>query len=1128
MRYPSPFFDIGQTYLPPSMKALFRWCRYYYLINPLINSAIHKMAEYPITEIIIDESDATKKRLWEDILGNQLRIRAFQIECGLDFYTYGQCIVTMHFPFDKWLICRGCGRKYRALTTAYRWRNWEYILECDGQNHPTKTGCGFLGPAEVQDYYVKDVRRIRLQRWNPEYVNPHPGFGGAECKYTFEVPLQVRNDLILGTKQTLDTVPDVFIEAMKRSKFIAFNQENIFVLKRPMISQKEEGFGMPLIFPVLKDAYYLQVLRKAQESNANEHIQPLRVLFPQASSQSSDPFSLIDLNAWKSRMEAEIAKWRFDCVAPETWVETRDGIKRAGDVKQGDYLKNHLGEWSELEKTWRRPLREGEKAYEIIARGLHGVSSTVSEGHPFLVRRSINGGNGHKLGAESLFVRAKDLAVSDYIGYPIPKTVTSPKTLDLQELTDRACTDEWCYVDHIEKDVPEAFEYLSKNQAPKDRKTFLEERGWGLNAYKIAQIAIREGRTLRRLPRYIPFDEELAWAVGIYLAEGSTTPKQVLFALHKDERTFIERLNQFFSNRFGCTEGLEPTKSENGIQLMFSSVIAAQVFHSLCPGISLTKRLHPYYKNCGGRIAASLVNGIFDGGGCDHEDGKSNKASWNTASPQLSADVRELLLSAEILPGLSHVKPGRYEINGRTGVTAGSWKLQVNGAEKDRLFAWFAGKPLPEHQGCKIGLFQDGYVWHRIQKVAQTTVEEVIGFQMDKTNASVFLEDDTEAHGTFCLWGQASANTNYLPILPLPIGSQSIGGDGKALDLYQEMEMWGQHIIAGMGIPPTLIFGGMQAGTGNVDIRMLENMFIGYRMDHENMLNNFVIRRIADFMEWPIVSAHMRRFKMADDLQRTAFLAQLNQMGKLSDRTLLQEADQDYDVEKKRREDEIDATVAYNRKNQVAQAEIAVEVQGMQMKAQMEMQQQQMAAQQQQQAQGDAASQAAGVPTDASQMPGGPQDPNQQQPGQDQGQSSGSSGSMDAQQVEPAMPAGATVSKDNMGSTPNSTGMGGQQMQGGMQNDFLGASASPLTMGTKGGAYNILYMARRAATQLLKMEPMAQMQELNRMKATMPQLYSIVLPLVQKEKGSQANPLSAAQSPLPQQRSERRAAHVGL
>src|SRR5580658_8997500 len=105
VRYPSPFFDIGHTYLPPSVKALLRWCRYYYLVNPLINTIIHKMSEYPITEIVIDEKDKGIKDKWEVMLGQHLRYRAFQIETGLDYFTYGMCVTTIHFPFSKYLIC---------------------------------------------------------------------------------------------------------------------------------------------------------------------------------------------------------------------------------------------------------------------------------------------------------------------------------------------------------------------------------------------------------------------------------------------------------------------------------------------------------------------------------------------------------------------------------------------------------------------------------------------------------------------------------------------------------------------------------------------------------------------------------------------------------------------------------------------------------------------------------------------------------------------------------------------------------------------------------------------------------------------------------------------------------------
>jgi len=688
VRYPSPFFDIAHTYLPPSMKALLRWCRYYYLVNPLINTVIHKMSEYPVTEIIIDEQDQRIREKWETVLGQHLRYRAFQIEVGLDYYTYGICMVTIHFPFTKYLICKQCKHKEKAAKVHYKWRNLEYVGTCDK--------CGTTGPQTVLDFYERDLRRIRLMRWNPEYINVDPGFGGADPIYTFELPLQLKNDLILGKKTVLDTVPDIFVEALRRNKYIRFADDNIFVFRRPIISQKDNGWGMPLIFPVLKDAFYLQVLRKAQEAIAQEHIIPLRVLFPQAGSATSDPYTNIDLNAWKSRIEGEIAKWKYD--------------------------------------------------------------------------------------------------------------------------------------------------------------------------------------------------------------------------------------------------------------------------------------------------------------------------------------------------------------------------------------------------------------------------------------------------------------NNYIPILPVPIGNETIGGDGKALGLYQEMQVWSDQIINGMGVPLEFVKGGLQYSGSNVSMRMLENMFIGYRLDHENMLNNFVIRRIANFMQWPVVKAHMKRFKMADDLQRSAFYFQLNQAQKMSDQTLMAEVDQDSAVEDERKKLELDKQLEAMRKQQLAQAAIQGEVMLVQSryqaKAQEAMMKNQAALQEAQGGQmggagmlgpdqmagAGAGGGAGGIPQDMLGAPGG-QPGGGAQPGAGaegppgmQGQptpGAGQEGEMiDGQSVDPSMPEGSTVSPENAQQAPG--------------DGIPATAASPLQMGQKGGGYNLLYLAKRAANALKKMEPMQANMELNRMRMGNPGLGNLVLQIMQKERGSQKDPLNPMQSPQPQQKPTRRKSSTGV
>lgn len=121
---------------------------------------------------------------------------------------------------------------------------------------------------------------------------------------------------------------------------------------------------------------------------------------------------------------------------------------------------------------------------------------------------------------------------------------------------------------------------------------------------------------------------------------------------------------------------------------------------------------------------------------------------------------------------------------------------------------------------------------------------------------------------------------------------------------------------------------------------------------------------------------------------------------------------------------------------------------------------------------------------------------------------------VDGQQVDPAMPQGSTVSMENAQQAP--------------ADGIPEEAASPLTMGMKGGGANLIYLAKRAANSLKEMDQMTKMMELNRMKAMNPQLYMLVMQIVRSDQGSQADPMNPMQSPLPQQKPERRAAHVGV
>lgn len=402
MRYPSPFFDIGHTFLPSTFDQLLKWCRYYFLVNPLINAVTYKMAEYPITPLIFEVEDVDTRKRWEHISENMLKIRAFQIEVGLDYFCYGNAFITIHFPFDKYLICTNCKNEVLISKAAYKFRSLKYHLSCE------KCGVTCID-AKVYDHNIRDLKGIKLIRWNPEYVRPEHNELTGHTDYFLQVPQVIKNDIILGKRHIVETIPHIYIEALQQSKTLRFTDENVFHLKRPTIAQKDMGWGMPLILPVLKDTYYLQILRKAQEAIAQQHIVPLRILFPQAGGASSDPYSTTDLGMWRKRIEAEISKWRADANYIPI-LPLPIGNETIGGEGKALMLHQEMRAWSEqIVAGMHVPI-------EFVFGGLSYSGSNVS------MRMLENQFLGYRL-MQHVMVNDFILGrIADYMGLPRPQT----------------------------------------------------------------------------------------------------------------------------------------------------------------------------------------------------------------------------------------------------------------------------------------------------------------------------------------------------------------------------------------------------------------------------------------------------------------------------------------------------------------------------------------------------------------------------------------------------------------------------------------------------------------------------------------------------------------------------------
>lgn len=143
---------------------------------------------------------------------------------------------------------------------------------------------------------------------------------------------------------------------------------------------------------------------------------------------------------------------------------------------------------------------------------------------------------------------------------------------------------------------------------------------------------------------------------------------------------------------------------------------------------------------------------------------------------------------------------------------------------------------------------------------------------------------------------QWDKNPNAIQTFPMPVIEGKIGGEGKALMVFQEINSVINEIIAGLGVPREFMFGGLSWSGSSVSLRMLENHFINYR-ESLNKIFNFLTEKISKLTDLPKIKIKLRDFKMADDTIRKDLLLNMNSMGKISDNTLLNEFGFDYNHE---------------------------------------------------------------------------------------------------------------------------------------------------------------------------------------------------------------------------------------
>jgi len=313
--YPNQFLDIASSTLPNNIKELFQFIEFYAISQSLISTALKKKASYPVTSLIYDQKGGTRnvKERWKYILEDVLKFPRILDDINYNFYLYGNVFITIKPPIKKMLTCKSCKKEFEVSKLkegSLSINNKTLLLErCPS--------CGMVNPPiEIQDIYLKDQNGLKLMIWNPNNIVIEYNELSGKYKYLYNIPKQQRtkiNSMAL-TLEELSCIEQEYIEAALAGDemLVRFNNNAIFHMKCSTISGKDPGWGYPDIVGLLKDLYYLQTIKKANEAVMHEHMLPYRYLYPNTSGIGDHPGEGINLTQWKSHMQKELERWKKD------------------------------------------------------------------------------------------------------------------------------------------------------------------------------------------------------------------------------------------------------------------------------------------------------------------------------------------------------------------------------------------------------------------------------------------------------------------------------------------------------------------------------------------------------------------------------------------------------------------------------------------------------------------------------------------------------------------------------------------------------------------------------------------------------------------------------------------------
>lgn len=314
--YPNKYLELGSTYWPKNIKELIKLCRKFYYDSPILRNIVNKISEYPISDLIMKVSENSDKEQgvkekYVQILDEQLRIKNFLLEVGINYTVNGNVIISVNQDFKRQFTCQACNSIVDGETfESFKVKKLKKKLVVHGNKCPK---CSVSNaPLEIKDVPLKGPESINIIFWNPMELDVEYNEWNGKKRFLYSIPKSLKNRFLTANgkkdKQFILTLPSIYIDAMEQNLAIELD---VYHFGTPELAQDKRGLNIPIVVSVLKDFWYYQTVRRAQEAILSEHVVPFRSIFPQMTG-NFDPFTMMRMDKWKATVKDQVEKWKAD------------------------------------------------------------------------------------------------------------------------------------------------------------------------------------------------------------------------------------------------------------------------------------------------------------------------------------------------------------------------------------------------------------------------------------------------------------------------------------------------------------------------------------------------------------------------------------------------------------------------------------------------------------------------------------------------------------------------------------------------------------------------------------------------------------------------------------------------